>query len=71
LGKAIALLVIYGTALQLASAVYSSYRYNNVIKITVSKLSDLDEVFEVRHERLARLAMLGDEKPGQSLRRRG
>ena len=27
---------------------YSSYRYSNVTNITVSKLSDLDEVFEVR-----------------------
>ena len=48
LGRAIALLVVYGTALQLASAVNSSYRYGNVTNITVSKLSDLDEVFEVR-----------------------
>jgi hypothetical protein len=47
LGKAIALLVVYGTAFQLASAVYSVYRYSNVTRITVSKLSDFDEVFEV------------------------
>jgi hypothetical protein len=46
-GKAIALLIVYGTALQLGLAVYSTYRYTNVSKIIVSKLSDLDEVFEV------------------------
>jgi hypothetical protein len=46
-GKAIALLIVYGTALQLGLAVYSTYRYTNVTKIIVSKLSDLDEVFEV------------------------
>jgi len=34
-------------ALLFALAVYSSYRYSNVSTITVSKLSDLDEVFEV------------------------
>jgi hypothetical protein len=46
-GKTVALLIVYGTAFQLALAVYSSYRYSNVSKITVSKLSDLEEVFEV------------------------
>ena len=46
-GKAIALLIIYGAALQLGLAVYSTYRYTNVSKIIVSKLSDLDEVFEI------------------------
>jgi hypothetical protein len=46
-GKAIALLIVYGTALQLGLAVYSTYRYTNVTKIIVSKLSDLEEVFEV------------------------
>ena len=46
-GKAIALLIVYGAALQLGLAVYSTYRYTNVTKITVSKLSDLDEVFDV------------------------
>lgn len=45
--KAITLLAVYGTALLIALEVYSSYRYSNVKKITVSKLSDLDEVFEV------------------------
>jgi hypothetical protein len=41
------LLAVYGTALVFALDVYTTYRYSNVSTITVSKLSDLDEVFEV------------------------
>ena len=47
IGKVMALLIVYGTALQLALAVYSSYCHSNISKIEVSKLSDLEEVFEV------------------------
>jgi hypothetical protein len=46
-GKAIILSAIYGTVLVFAWAVYSSYGDSNVSRITVSKLSDLDEAFEV------------------------
>jgi hypothetical protein len=45
--KAMVLLAVYGTALAIGMLVYESCRYNNVSKITVSKLADLDEVFEV------------------------
>jgi hypothetical protein len=48
-GKTIALLAVYGMAFAFAHLIYVSYRYSNVSKITVSKLSDLDEVFEVGH----------------------
>jgi hypothetical protein len=46
-GKAIVLFAVYGMALLFALAVYSSYRYSNVKTIKVSKLTDLDEVFEI------------------------
>jgi hypothetical protein len=37
------LVAIYGTALAFGMLVYESYRYNNVARITVSRLEDLDE----------------------------
>jgi hypothetical protein len=43
----IALLAVYGTAFAFAQLIYVSYRYSNVSALAVSKLSDLDEVFEV------------------------
>jgi hypothetical protein len=45
--KAIVLLAVYGTALACALLVHRSYLYGNVNRIAVSKLSDLEEVFEV------------------------
>jgi hypothetical protein len=45
--KATVLLAVYGTALAFGTLVYESYRYNNVNRITVSKLVDLDEAFKI------------------------
>jgi hypothetical protein len=50
--KALALSVVYGTALLFALAVYNSCRYSNVSTVAVSRLSDLDETFEVGTSRL-------------------
>jgi hypothetical protein len=45
--KAVALLAACGTAFLFALAIYNQYRYSNVKTIAVTKLSDVDEVFEV------------------------
>src|SRR5882757_2300136 len=46
-GRTVALLAVYGTVLVLGFLLYASYRDSNVSRISVSKLSDLDEEFEV------------------------
>ncbi|MBR1190421.1 hypothetical protein JQ609_21040 [Bradyrhizobium sp. AUGA SZCCT0169] len=45
--RTIVLLALYGTVLVFGFLLYSSYRDSNVSRISVSKLSDLDEEFEV------------------------
>jgi hypothetical protein len=45
--KAAALLAVYGTALAFAWLAYLDYRDSNIRRITVSKLSDLEQEFEV------------------------
>lgn len=45
--RAIALLVVCWTALAIVLLLHSSYRDSNVSRITVSKLDDLDQAFEV------------------------
>lgn len=46
-GRAIALLAVLGAALASASLAYNAWRDSNVSTIAVSRLSDLEEVFEV------------------------
>jgi hypothetical protein len=45
--KAILVLAVYGTALACGMLLYERDRYSNVNKITVSKLADMEEAFEV------------------------
>ena len=45
--KVATLLVVYGMALTFGLLAYLDYRDRNVTRITVSKLSDLDQVFDV------------------------
>jgi hypothetical protein len=47
IGRTIALLVVYGTVVVFGFLLHASYRDSNVSRIAVSKLSDLDEEFEV------------------------
>lgn len=46
-GRAIAVLAVLGTALAIALLAYVSWRDSNVRTIAISRLSDLEEVFEV------------------------
>jgi len=47
IGRTIALLAVYGTVVVFGFLLHASYRDSNVSRISVSKLSDLDEEFEV------------------------
>lgn len=47
LSRIIALLAVYGTALAIALLAYFQYRDSNVRRIVVSRISDLEEVFEI------------------------
>jgi hypothetical protein len=50
--KMMVLFSVYGTVLVFALLVHVSHRYSNVSKITVLRLADLDEAFEVGTSRL-------------------
>jgi hypothetical protein len=67
LGRTIALLAVYGTVLGLGFLLYSSYRDSNVSRISISKLSDLDEEFEtgvwgvrVKNPKFLKVCFTGD-----------
>jgi hypothetical protein len=47
IGRMIAFLAVYGTVVVFGFLLHASYRDSNVSRIAVSKLSDLDEEFEV------------------------